>query len=108
LSVKAKSSEADKADTAKVVLTLNADEVEGVAQAFIDVSDGVTRSNTGWNTAKEVAYSNARAYITKVVRLIEVKFENLSTLISVPVLHSQGLLTQTKSAKNFINFGDGY
>ena len=107
LSVKAKSSEADKADTAKVVLTLNADEVEGVAQAFIDVSDGVTRSNTGWNTAKEVAYSNAKSYITKVVRLVEAKFENLSTLISVPVLHSQGLLAQTKSAKNFINFGDG-
>lgn len=106
VSVKAKSSETDKADTAKVVLTLNADEIEGVSQAFIDVSEGVSRSNTTWNTAKVTAYQNTLTHLRETVRFVEAKYENIAALISAPVLHSEGILSQAINAKNFIEFGD--
>ena len=107
VSVKAKSSETDKADTAKVVLTLNADEIEGVSQAFIDVSEGVSRSNTTWNTAKVIAYQNTLAHLRETVKLVETKYENIAALVSAPVLHSEGILSQAIAAKNFIQYGDG-
>ena len=107
VSVKAKSSETDKADTAKVVLTLNADEIEGVSQAFIDVSEGVNRSNTTWNTAKITAYQNTLTHLRETVKLVEAKYKNIAALISAPVLHSEGILAQAVNAKNFIQFGDG-
>lgn len=111
LTVNAESFDPDGSNNSRIELRMNADEIEGIAQAFIDSGSDlnilVTPENSDWNSAKIVAYNNTKEHLTKFNSAISNRIRKISSLLIVPAIHGQLLYQQYLKAKNFVTSGDG-
>ncbi|MBW2994510.1 hypothetical protein KY315_03760, partial [Candidatus Woesearchaeota archaeon] len=101
-------------NNAKVILTLNADEVEGVAQAFKDWGNdeaGTTKAQIieqrSWSSAKQAAYNNTSEHLSKFIRSISRRVRKISALTVTPQIHAIQLYNQYLTASKFISEGSG-
>ena len=109
VSVLASSADGGGANNAKVILTLNADEVEGVAQAFKDFGTGTTYAQIvgGDGGAKQAAYNNTSEHLSKFIESISRRVRKISALTATPQIHAIQLYNQYLFASKFISEGSG-
>lgn len=91
----------------KINLTLNTDEIEGVAEAFKSFSPDASsnKDTSGWSEAKIVAYDNTYEEISKFLSFVEKRKKSIASAVILPVIHSQLLYNQYKKSKDFISSG---
>ena len=93
---------------AKIVITINADEVEGIAQAFKDVGNNTSHQNvSGGSESKLIAYVNTREHLLKLLESLQRRVRKISMLTIAPTLHSLQIYNQYLAASKFIKEGSG-
>lgn len=107
LKVRAKSFNTKDSNDAKIEITINADEVEGIAQAFKDAGNDTVTSSVGWSESKIIARDNTREHLLKLVESLQRRVRKISMLSIAPALHSLQIYNQYLAASKFIKQGSG-
>ena len=93
---------------ASIKITMNKNEIEGIAQAFIDVGSGeVSGTSISGHESKQVAYQNTREHLDRFIATLETKISKSAAYVTAPLLHAEQLRKQYDAAKSFIRHGDG-
>ena len=111
--VRAVSYNTDDSNDARIVISMNADEIEGVAQAFKDFGDDTpgtaNRSSrtSEWPEAKKIAYDNTSDHLSNMMESLSRRIRKISVLTIAPMLHSSQIYNQWSVASKFIQEGGG-